>query len=216
MRASPPAASSWRSASSAARSSTIAATSTSCSSTTRKAPPAAAASTTSPPTISSPASPPRSCACSRTHTDRGQAYRVDLRLRPEGHRGSLARSLASTLAYYDTMGRTWERQALIKVRPVAGNMRLGEEFVRTIEPFVYRKYLERRRDQRDQGPQAAHRAEDRPGRRNRQGSQDRARRHPRRRVHDPVLATTQRRRPARGPPAQHAQGPACRSKTSAA
>ena len=76
-----------------------------------------------------------------THTDRGQAYRVDLRLRPEGHRGPLARSLASTLAYYDTMGRTWERQALIKVRPVAGNVRLGEEFVKAIEPFVYRKYL---------------------------------------------------------------------------
>ncbi len=76
-----------------------------------------------------------------THTDRGQAYRVDLRLRPEGHRGPLARSLASTLAYYDSMGRTWERQALIKVRPVAGNIRLGEEFVKAIEPFVFRKYL---------------------------------------------------------------------------
>jgi glutamate-ammonia-ligase adenylyltransferase len=75
------------------------------------------------------------------HTDRGQAYRVDLRLRPEGQRGPLARSLASTLSYYDTMGRTWERQALIKVRPVAGHARLGEEFMRAIEPFVYRKYL---------------------------------------------------------------------------
>lgn len=76
-----------------------------------------------------------------THTDRGQAYRIDLRLRPEGHRGPLARSLASTLAYYDSMGRTWERQALIKVRPVAGDAKLGEEFLRAIEPFVYRKYL---------------------------------------------------------------------------
>src|SRR5262249_21696389 len=75
------------------------------------------------------------------HTDRGQAYRVDLRLRPEGDRGPLARSLASTLAYYDTLGRTWERQALIKVRPVAGDLRLGEEFLKAIEPFVYRKYL---------------------------------------------------------------------------
>jgi glutamate-ammonia-ligase adenylyltransferase len=75
------------------------------------------------------------------HTDRGQAYRVDLRLRPEGQRGALARSLASTLAYYDTMGRTWERQALIKVRPVAGDTKLGEEFLRLIEPFVYRRYL---------------------------------------------------------------------------
>src|SRR5438045_5392854 len=75
------------------------------------------------------------------HTDRGQAYRVDLRLRPEGHRGALARSLASTLSYYDTLGRTWERQALIKVRPVAGDLKLGQEFLRTIESFVYRKYL---------------------------------------------------------------------------
>jgi [glutamine synthetase] adenylyltransferase / [glutamine synthetase]-adenylyl-L-tyrosine phosphorylase len=76
-----------------------------------------------------------------THTDRGQAYRVDLRLRPEGQRGPLARSLASTLSYYDTMGRTWERQALIKMRPVAGDARLGEEFLRGIEPFIWRKYL---------------------------------------------------------------------------
>lgn len=75
------------------------------------------------------------------HTDRGQAYRVDLRLRPEGHRGPLARSLASTLAYYDTLGRTWERQALIKVRPVAGDLKLGDDFLRAIEPYVYRKYL---------------------------------------------------------------------------
>ena len=44
-----------------------------------------------------------------SHTDRGFAYRVDLRLRPEGNRGPLARSLASTLSYYDTMGRTWNR-----------------------------------------------------------------------------------------------------------
>ncbi len=75
------------------------------------------------------------------HTDEGQAYRVDLRLRPEGQRSPLARSLASTLSYYDTLGRTWERQALIKVRPVAGDVRLGEEFLRAIESFVYRKYL---------------------------------------------------------------------------
>jgi glutamate-ammonia-ligase adenylyltransferase len=75
------------------------------------------------------------------HTDDGQAYRVDLRLRPEGHRGPLARTLASTLAYYDTFGRTWERQALIKVRPVAGDLRLGEEFLRAVQGHVYRKYL---------------------------------------------------------------------------
>jgi len=76
-----------------------------------------------------------------SHTDRGHAFRVDLRLRPEGHRGPLARSLGSTLAYYDAMGRTWERQALIKVRPVAGDLALGKQFLQTIESFVYRKYL---------------------------------------------------------------------------
>ncbi len=75
------------------------------------------------------------------HTDRGQAYRVDLRLRPEGLRGPPARSLAGTLSYYDTLGRTWERQALIKVRPVAGDRALGDEFLRSIEGFVWRKYL---------------------------------------------------------------------------
>jgi glutamate-ammonia-ligase adenylyltransferase len=75
------------------------------------------------------------------HTEQGQAYRIDLRLRPEGHRGPLARSLASTVLYYDTLGRTWERQALIKVRPVAGGLALGEAFLQAIEPFVYRKYL---------------------------------------------------------------------------
>jgi glutamate-ammonia-ligase adenylyltransferase len=70
-----------------------------------------------------------------------QAYRVDLRLRPEGQRGPLSQSLASTLAYYDTMGRTWERQALIKIRPIAGDMQLGERFLQAIEGYVYRKYL---------------------------------------------------------------------------
>jgi glutamate-ammonia-ligase adenylyltransferase len=74
------------------------------------------------------------------HTTWGQAYRIDLRLRPEGE-GPLARSLASTLSYYDTLGRTWERQALIKIRPVAGDLELGREFLQAIEPFVYRKYL---------------------------------------------------------------------------
>ncbi len=76
-----------------------------------------------------------------SHTDRGFAYRVDLRLRPEGNRGPLARSLASTLSYYDAMGRTWERQALIKLRPVAGDSPLGKQVVKALQPFVYRKYF---------------------------------------------------------------------------
>jgi glutamate-ammonia-ligase adenylyltransferase len=76
-----------------------------------------------------------------SHTDRAGAYRIDLRLRPNGSRGPLARSLPATLSYYDTMGRTWERQALIKLRPVAGDLQLGEQFLAVVNPFVYRKYL---------------------------------------------------------------------------
>ncbi len=75
------------------------------------------------------------------HTAMGQAYRVDMRLRPEGDRGPLARSLAATLGYYETSGRTWERQALIKCRPIAGDLELGRSFLSAINPFVYRRYL---------------------------------------------------------------------------
>ncbi len=75
------------------------------------------------------------------HTTLGFAYRVDMRLRPEGEQGPLARSLAGTLGYYETSGRTWERQALIKCRPIAGDLALGRDFLDAIRPFVYRRYL---------------------------------------------------------------------------
>lgn len=75
------------------------------------------------------------------HTSLGLAYRVDMRLRPEGDQGALARSLAATLGYYETSGRTWERQALIKCRPIAGDLDLGRGFLDAITPFVYRRYL---------------------------------------------------------------------------
>ena len=88
-------------------------------------------------------------------------------------------------------------------RPGTGH----SSFLQAIEPFVYRKYLSLRRDQRNQGDQTAHRAEDQPGRRQRHGGQDRPRRHPRHRVHHPVSATAQRRRPAASAPAQHACSP---------
>ncbi len=74
-------------------------------------------------------------------TSLGMAYRVDMRLRPDGEQGALARSLDATLGYYVTRGRTWERQALIKCRPVAGDLALGETFLAAIKPFVYRRYL---------------------------------------------------------------------------
>jgi glutamate-ammonia-ligase adenylyltransferase len=76
-----------------------------------------------------------------SHTDGGFAYRVDLRLRPEGARGPLAKSFAATRSYYDVSGRTWERQALIKLRPVGGDRELGVRFVEAMQGFVYRKYF---------------------------------------------------------------------------
>jgi [glutamine synthetase] adenylyltransferase / [glutamine synthetase]-adenylyl-L-tyrosine phosphorylase len=75
------------------------------------------------------------------HTAMGMAYRVDMRLRPDGEQGAMARSLGSTMGYYVTRGRTWERQALIKCRPIAGDLALGRTFLEAITPFVYRRYL---------------------------------------------------------------------------
>lgn len=74
-------------------------------------------------------------------TTAGHVYRVDLRLRPEGQHGPLVSSLESALRYYDTLGRTWERQAYVKARPVAGNLDLGTEFLEALEPWIYRRYL---------------------------------------------------------------------------
>jgi len=71
----------------------------------------------------------------------GRAWRVDLRLRPEGSRGPIARSLASTLDYYRSMGRTWERQAFIKARAVAGDRELGGALIAQLEDFVWSRRL---------------------------------------------------------------------------
>lgn len=74
-------------------------------------------------------------------SDAGLGYRIDLRLRPEGAGGPVTRTADSALAYYDRLGRTWERQALIKLRAVAGDPELGASFTRSVQSFVYRKYL---------------------------------------------------------------------------
>lgn len=74
-------------------------------------------------------------------THLGQAYRVDLRLRPEGERGPLVHSLEQAMRYYDVLGRTWERQAYVKARPIAGDLDLGREFLQYLEPWIYRRYL---------------------------------------------------------------------------
>jgi [glutamine synthetase] adenylyltransferase / [glutamine synthetase]-adenylyl-L-tyrosine phosphorylase len=70
-------------------------------------------------------------------TEDDTVFRVDLRLRPEGARGAIANSLASTERYYETFGRPWERQAWLKARVSAGDQALGAELVRTLRPFVF-------------------------------------------------------------------------------
>jgi glutamate-ammonia-ligase adenylyltransferase len=75
-------------------------------------------------------------------TGDGFVFRIDMRLRPEGSKGDLACSLRSAEIYYETSGMTWERGAMIKARPVAGDRSLGDEFLRIISPFVFRKYLD--------------------------------------------------------------------------
>lgn len=77
-------------------------------------------------------------------TKAGYVFRVDVRLRPESRVGMIARSIDSYEAYYEGWGEMWERQALIKARPVAGDLELGEQFIRTLQPFVYRRYLDER------------------------------------------------------------------------
>ena len=74
-------------------------------------------------------------------TDLGGVYRVDMRLRPEGSRGPMVMGVRSALGYYDTRGRTWERQAYIKARPVAGDLSLGREFLEALTPWIYGRYL---------------------------------------------------------------------------
>ncbi|MBI2349466.1 MAG: bifunctional [glutamate--ammonia ligase]-adenylyl-L-tyrosine phosphorylase/[glutamate--ammonia-ligase] adenylyltransferase [Deltaproteobacteria bacterium] len=75
-------------------------------------------------------------------TEDGFVFRIDLRLRPLGRNGPLVQSLGSALLYYESWGQCWERSALIKARAVAGAAELGTRFLRDVEPFVYRRYLD--------------------------------------------------------------------------
>lgn len=75
-------------------------------------------------------------------TDEGVCWRVDLRLRPEGSRGPLVNALAAAERYYETWGRTWERAALLRARPVAGDLGFGERALEALAPFVWRKVVD--------------------------------------------------------------------------
>lgn len=77
------------------------------------------------------------------NTDLGFCYRVDLRLRPNGKQGPIINTLENTWQYYDVSGRTWERQAYVKARAIAGDVTLGKRFLDRMESWVYRRYLSR-------------------------------------------------------------------------
>ena len=72
----------------------------------------------------------------------GRVFRVDMRLRPYGDSGPLVSHRAAMEQYYTHQGRDWERYAFIKARVVAGDARLGEDFLHWMKPFVYRRNLD--------------------------------------------------------------------------
>lgn len=77
-------------------------------------------------------------------TEEGIVFRVDLRLRPNGDKGDIALPLKSYEIYYESFGQSWERMMLLKALPVAGSAVLGDEFLRTVRPFVFRRSIDTR------------------------------------------------------------------------
>jgi [glutamine synthetase] adenylyltransferase / [glutamine synthetase]-adenylyl-L-tyrosine phosphorylase len=75
--------------------------------------------------------------CSQS-TPEGPLWQVDANLRPEGRSGPLVRTLASHRAYYERWAKTWEFQALLKARPIAGDLELGAAYMELIAPMVWR------------------------------------------------------------------------------
>lgn len=72
----------------------------------------------------------------------GYVFRVDLRLRPDPGATPLAIPVSAALHYYEGRGQNWERAAMIKARPVAGDIASGEQFIKELAPYVWRKYLD--------------------------------------------------------------------------
>ena len=72
----------------------------------------------------------------------GYVFRTDLRLRPDAGATQVALSTEAALVYYESFGQNWERAALIKARPVAGDIEAGEHLLSELAPFVWRKYLD--------------------------------------------------------------------------
>src|SRR5437588_7991139 len=69
-------------------------------------------------------------------------FRVDLRLRPDPGATAVAMSTEAALLYYEGFGQNWERAALIKARPVGGDLAAGGAFLAELTPYIWRKYLD--------------------------------------------------------------------------
>ncbi len=72
----------------------------------------------------------------------GYVFRTDLRLRPDPGATHVAMSIDAALHYYESFGQNWERAAMIKARPAAGDLDAGRRFLKELSPFVWRKYLD--------------------------------------------------------------------------
>lgn len=72
----------------------------------------------------------------------GYVFRTDLRLRPDPTITPVCIPFDSAEKYYEGFGRTWERAAYIKARPIAGNISAGEAFLERLHPFIWRRYLD--------------------------------------------------------------------------
>ncbi|WP_110692648.1 bifunctional [glutamate--ammonia ligase]-adenylyl-L-tyrosine phosphorylase/[glutamate--ammonia-ligase] adenylyltransferase [Salinicola halophyticus] len=72
----------------------------------------------------------------------GFVFRVDMRLRPMGDGGPLVGNFNALTGYYQDQGREWERFAMLKARPVAGDLNAGRQLLALLSPFIYRKYLD--------------------------------------------------------------------------
>ncbi|MAS13407.1 MAG: bifunctional [glutamate--ammonia ligase]-adenylyl-L-tyrosine phosphorylase/[glutamate--ammonia-ligase] adenylyltransferase [Nitratireductor sp.] len=75
-------------------------------------------------------------------TEHGYVFRTDLRLRPDPGSTPLAIPVEAALHYYESRGQNWERAAMIKARPIAGDLLGGANFLKELQPYVWRKYLD--------------------------------------------------------------------------
>ncbi|MBZ9706734.1 bifunctional [glutamine synthetase] adenylyltransferase/[glutamine synthetase]-adenylyl-L-tyrosine phosphorylase [Mesorhizobium sp. ESP7-2] len=75
-------------------------------------------------------------------TEHGYVFRTDLRLRPDPGSTPLAIPVEAALRYYEARGQNWERAAMIKARPVAGDLAAGDAFLKELQPYIWRKYMD--------------------------------------------------------------------------